>query len=859
MDKNRKNGGVDMKINERVKKNLIFVISLIFVLTNCFFIVFSSSTLATTPSAVSGSAISVDEENSKKGGIISEVTKDDKEMGIFEKGLTGLVAVVMFIPNMLLLLIGKILKILMNACASFGMWEISNVTIEHILFAGYKDPDGSFGGIDFMDVNFFNIEGDGTIAVFRTAVAKWYYIMRLISAAILLVILIYVGIRMALSTIASEQAKYKQMLTDWATSLALLFMLHYIMIFVISINTTLVTALGGLLKSTLVGGTQTIGEYLDTQLFKDIWSNGIAGFFAAFMYCFMQGQAFTYLMFYLKRMITIGFLIIVAPLITITYSIDKMGDGKAQALNVWLKEFTYNILIQPFHCVIYLAFFGAISQIIQGTSWGFKAIGVYVLAFAVLKFMKTAEELLRKIFHFEAQSMPAMSAPARDFMNATNKFASMGRGVVQSASYFKNAGGFRALTGGVRDLAAKRDVKKEKMENMTKEEFKAYKKTEQYQQDVTNKKVERTENKNKKVADRQKEKYARKTHKARERYDAVHGDGAYDVMIENETKKEYDKEHGQGEYEKLKRQAEHRNPDGTYTEEARRARRDMSEAKQKMREEKNGRIIHDTSVPTRTIKGISDAYKGVQKWTQTDSGKAMIAGLKDTLSVTSTMAGIAFGYGASGDLATGYSVGNLIGGQGIVGGILERVSDTSSQETAALISKMAVLEGWSQEEARNKTVALLAQSVGESNAGLYKELVKEQRDLVSKLTKDFFHDDQKAAAEFVYKAQIQAIDKDQTLDLNGIMSMLNLSSAVTDEDKQGAIEASRKFLNTYMKSQLATQTSSARDTNNYDVDTYGRIVVKKVDVNYYQTDNYDITQQVPNPPTPPTPPTPPNP
>ena len=43
--------------------------------------------------------------------------------------------------------------------------------------------------------------------------------------------------------------------------------------------------------------------------------------------------------------------------------------------------------------------------------------------------------------------MPAMSAPARDFMNATNKFASMGRGVVQSASYFKNAGGFRALTG----------------------------------------------------------------------------------------------------------------------------------------------------------------------------------------------------------------------------------------------------------------------------------------------------------------------------------------------------------------------------------------------------------------------------
>ncbi len=832
--KNKKNGGVKMKISKKVKKNLIFVVSLAFILTSCYFMIFGTQTMQvagmTEPKLASEAA------PSEGGGVMSEAIKEDAEVGFIDGLVSGLVTVLLFIPRVCIMGFGWLLKMLMNACASIGTGEPISVSIEHILFAGYQDPDGSFGGIDFMDINFFNIEGSNTIVSFRTAVAKWYYIMRLISASILLVILIYVGIRMALSTIASEQAKYKQMLMDWATSLALLFMLHYIMIFFVSINTSLVGALGGMLKSTMVMSDQTIGEYLNAQIVKDVWTNGIAGFFAAIMYCIMQGQAFSYLMFYLKRMITIGFLIIIAPLITITYSIDKMGDGKAQALNAWLKEFAYNILIQPFHCVVYLAFFGAISQIIAESTWGFASIGVYILAFAVLRFMRTAEELLRKIFHFEAQSMPGLSAPGRDFMNATGKFAKMGMGVAKSATYFKNAGGFRTLTSGVRDLAAKRDVKKDKMENdgMTKQEYKAYKKTDQYKDDVRQKVAERKENKNKKVADRRREKHIRHTAKARKQYDALHGDGAYDVMIENATKAAYDEAHGQGEYEKLKRQADRRNPDGTLTTDALIAKRTMSEAQQKMREEKNGQIIHDTSAPTRAIKGISNAYDGVKRWTQTDSAKVIGAALKDTASVTSTIAGIAFGYGASGDLSTGYSVGELVGGKGFVGGILERVSDTSTQETAALVSKMAVMEGWDQSEAKAKTTALLAQAATESNAGLYKELVKEQRDLVSKLT-GLLHS-QKAASEFVYKAQIQSIDKDQILDMNAIMENLSLSSSVTEDEKSEAIEASKKFLNTYIKSQLATSVSSAKDTNNYDVDTYGSLVGKKVDVDYYQPD-----------------------
>ena len=42
------------------------------------------------------------------------------------------------------------------------------------------------------------------------------------------IVLLYVGIRMMLSSIASEKSKYKKMLGDWVISMCLVFVLHYI-------------------------------------------------------------------------------------------------------------------------------------------------------------------------------------------------------------------------------------------------------------------------------------------------------------------------------------------------------------------------------------------------------------------------------------------------------------------------------------------------------------------------------------------------------------------------------------------------------------------------------------------------------
>lgn len=253
-----------------------------------------------------------------------------------------------------------------------------------------------------VSVDFFaGDSGNGTVNSLRNSVATWYISLRNLAIVALVVILVYVGIRMALSTVAGEEAKYKKMLKDWIVSLALVFVLHYIMIFVIELNYSLVDIMKSATHVDPFGQMSTITSKIWDIQFTVGWS-------ALFVYIMMIGVTFTYLIMYIKRMITVGFLIIISPLITITYSIDKMGDGKSQALNAWLKEFVFNVLIQPFHCIIYLVFVNtAMSVISEGN-----ALSASILAVVMLMFMTSAEEIVKRIFNFNSPSLAKAAGTA---------------------------------------------------------------------------------------------------------------------------------------------------------------------------------------------------------------------------------------------------------------------------------------------------------------------------------------------------------------------------------------------------------------------------------------------------------------
>ena len=107
---------------------------------------------------------------------------------------------------------------------------------------------------------------------FRQSVATWYQITFLIAQIASIVVLIYIGIRMAISSTMEAKAEYKKMFKNWIVGFALLFLLHYGMIIILRANNLLIS----LIPSSLVEKnmevniiSKSIGIF-DTK--ESIWS-----------------------------------------------------------------------------------------------------------------------------------------------------------------------------------------------------------------------------------------------------------------------------------------------------------------------------------------------------------------------------------------------------------------------------------------------------------------------------------------------------------------------------------------------------------------------------------------------------------
>lgn len=303
---------------------------------------------------------------------------------------TGIISVILWMPKFI----------------ATGLTWLVNQAVSSIAKIENSDNPGTitpykifFSEYDILDVNIFKSSGGTITKPLRESIATWYYIIRIIATAILLVILIYVGIRMAIASTADDKAKYKKMIFDWVMGLALIFVMHYIAVFVIYCNEAIVNAI----KAAYNSVDNNAEEMINSLFKKAILGGGLVGDAAMIIYIGIVFQTIFYLIAYLNRMLKVCFLLVISPLITVTYSIDKMEDGKAQALDTWLKEYIYTILIQPFHCIIYFSFisvsFGMVTQ--GGFDFSYNQLSAGILAILCLKFINDGEKIVRKIFGFQ--------------------------------------------------------------------------------------------------------------------------------------------------------------------------------------------------------------------------------------------------------------------------------------------------------------------------------------------------------------------------------------------------------------------------------------------------------------------------
>ena len=277
-------------------------------------------------------------------------------------------------------------------------------------------------------------------------ISAWYRSFRNIAVIGLLIVLIYIGIRILIGSTAQDKAKYKERLQDWLVALVLVFVIHIIMAGVLFICEQITRGLssknneftvkvvntkkeeeeeeeeesGELTEDGSTGGEST-GEGEATAS-EDDYYNGdqskfsfktnlmgyvrfmtqINGVFDCGAYAIMYVALVIYtVMFtftYLKRVLYMAFFTMIAPLVALTYPIDKITDGKAQAFNLWIKEFTMNAILQPVHLLLYTALVSsAISLARQNPLY----------AIVALAFLTPAEKFIKKLFGLDKASSPA--------------------------------------------------------------------------------------------------------------------------------------------------------------------------------------------------------------------------------------------------------------------------------------------------------------------------------------------------------------------------------------------------------------------------------------------------------------------
>lgn len=293
-------------------------------------------------------------------------------------------------------------------------------------YSDYKDADGN--------------EKETPAMQFKSIVSTWYIALRNLAIVIMLSVLLYIGIRTIIASTANSKVKYKEMLVDWVIGMFLIFFMHYIMAFAFSMTEMLTSAIKqGIQYPALELNLSKFKENADEDTEKALkklggksdsenldWSNvkvitdftGMARMYSQFEYSNVDGEerieiseisymGYTIMyavmvmytvMFtwkYLKRLIYMIFLIMVSPLIALSYPLDKMNDGSPQAFNMWIREFIFTLLIQPFHLLLYTVLIGSAITM---------AADNMLYALVVLGFMLPAEKILKKFFGFDRKA-----------------------------------------------------------------------------------------------------------------------------------------------------------------------------------------------------------------------------------------------------------------------------------------------------------------------------------------------------------------------------------------------------------------------------------------------------------------------
>lgn len=327
----------------------------------------------------------------------------------------------------------KIEKLLADFVLIIGKsinWTLSaalgrTLTMDDIVFNRYEEIR--------LDYFTYGINGGAVesksnmVNALKEPINKCYSVFTQIAIFGYIIILVYVGLRMLLdSTSADKKATGKAAFLYWCTGVAILFMYPYVMKYIILIDDALVSDIGSYAPSVKTTNLVNDGDGVLVNMEEKLNYVNMAqdapedymtilGYRAqttrslgiSIAYLIITWQLVMMVVYYYKRTFMVGFLIMIFPFVALTYIIDKLNDGKSQALSGWTKEFIFCVMIQIFHAAVYVFVVNTIYSTID--SGDIDTILVMIAA----TFMFEGENIMKQIFggnHTLAVGSPAQSA-----------------------------------------------------------------------------------------------------------------------------------------------------------------------------------------------------------------------------------------------------------------------------------------------------------------------------------------------------------------------------------------------------------------------------------------------------------------
>lgn len=298
-----------------------------------------------------------------------------------------------------------------------------------------------FNKMSLFDANFINPDSSSPLFAINSVVAGIYNSFVVIAITAFILVTMLIGIKLVLSTIASQKAQYKKAITSWAAGILILLSLHWILAGIFIINETIVQKIYDLSRvdsnwyfnirtvasipyvgSTIsqftswfnVSGSnvglftctdEVIGNeqvayalgcvpgYLGLVLkyMLEGYGGNIVGSLIAFV---VMGQTIAVIFMYLKRVFFTLLLGLVGPLIVVVDTLNRSMGKNSQIFINWLKQISLTILMQSFHAVyLYITIKMIIGIGNTMSNQTMAAIVIILLTAGLIKFEKMFKQL----------------------------------------------------------------------------------------------------------------------------------------------------------------------------------------------------------------------------------------------------------------------------------------------------------------------------------------------------------------------------------------------------------------------------------------------------------------------------------